>query len=148
MFNGHGVDAPLKLLLKEVVSNAPRNEGERGKGTEVGEVGQEGKSELGLETNFGEGGSGKIYAAISGGISRSGVTGRLIGTDGKVVSRVDGGKCGIATAARDDGMGSRAGCAFELRAAESADSDNDNWITGVSGLEIFSPALKLFTLCS
>ena len=112
---GHGVSAPLKLLLKEVVSDTLRNEGERGKGTEVGEGGQEDKSNLGLETDFGDGGSGKRYAAISLGISRSGVTGRLrgrlIGTCGRTVSKVDGGKCGIATSANNDGMGSRAGCA-------------------------------------
>lgn len=77
--NGHGVSAPLKLLLREVVSNALRNEGERGKGTEVGEGGLEDNSKIGLETDFWEGGSGKRYAAISGGISRSGVTGRLAG---------------------------------------------------------------------
>lgn len=77
--NGHGVSAPLKLLLGEMVSNTPRNEGERGKGTEVGEEGQEDKSKLGLETDFGEEGSGKRYAANSGGISRGGVTGRLPG---------------------------------------------------------------------
>ena len=70
--NGHGVSAPLKLLLREVVSNSPRNEGERGRGTEVGEEGEE-------DTDFGEGGSGKRYAATSGSISRSGVTGRLPG---------------------------------------------------------------------
>lgn len=76
--NGHGVSAPLELL-REVVSNTLRNEGERGKGTEVGEGGREDKSNIGLETDLGEGGSGKRYAAISGGISRSGVTGRLPG---------------------------------------------------------------------
>lgn len=36
--NGHGVSAPLELL-REAVSNTLRNEGERGKGTEVGEGG-------------------------------------------------------------------------------------------------------------
>ena len=75
---GHGVSAPLKLLLRDVVS-ALRNEGERGKGTEVGEGGQGANSKLGVETDFGEGGSGKRYAATSGGISRGGVTGRLPG---------------------------------------------------------------------
>ena len=79
LFNGHGVSAPLKLLLREVVSNSPRNEGERGKGTEVGEGGEEDNSKLGLGTDSGEGGSGKRYAAISGSISRSGVAGRLPG---------------------------------------------------------------------
>jgi len=108
--NGHGVSAPLLLLLRDVVSNTPRNEGERGKGTEVGEGGQEDNSKLGLEIDFG-GGSGKRYAAISGSISRSGVAGRLPGTGGRTVSNFDGGECGIATSARDDGMDSRAGCA-------------------------------------
>ena len=75
LFNGHGVSAPLKLLLREVVSNSPRNEGERGKGTAVGEGGC--KDRLGLETDFGEERSGKRCAGISVGISRSGVTARL-----------------------------------------------------------------------
>lgn len=76
--NGPGVRAPL-VLLREVVSKTLRNEGEGGKGTDVGEGGQEDNSNLGLDTDFGEGGSGKRYAAISEGISRSGVTGRLPG---------------------------------------------------------------------
>ena len=76
--NGPGVRAPL-VLLREAVSNTLRNEGEGGKGTDVGEGGQEDNSKLGLDTDLGEGGSGKRYAAISGSISRSGVTGRLPG---------------------------------------------------------------------
>ena len=70
--NGDGVSAPLKVLLREVVL---RNEGERGKGTAVGEGGC--KDRLGLETDFGEERSGKRCAGISVGISRSGVTARL-----------------------------------------------------------------------
>lgn len=52
-------------------------------------------------------------------------------TGGRTVSKDDGGKCGIATSASDDGTGSRIGCALESGAAESADSDN-SWIRGVS----------------
>jgi len=60
--------------LGEVASKTLRNEGEGGKGTAVGDAGQE---DVGFDT--GEGGSGKRNAAISGGMSRSGVTGRLPG---------------------------------------------------------------------
>ena len=151
--NEHGVSAPFELL-KEVVSYTLRNEGERGNGTEVGEGGQGNNSNLGPETDLGEGGSGKRYAAISGGISRSGVTGRLpgrlVGTDGRTreASKVDDGKCEIATPASDDDIGSHAGCASESGTAESTDSDDDNWIIGGAGQGKFPPNLKLFILCS
>lgn len=132
MSNGPGVRAPL-ALLREVVSNTLRNEGEGGNGTAVGEAAQEGKSNLGLDTDLGEGGRERErYAAISGGISRSGVTGRLSGwltdTAGEMrgISKVD---CGTATSGST---------------SESADS---NWMTGV-GTEKFPPNLKLFILSS
>jgi hypothetical protein len=70
MSNGTGVRAPLTEV-------ALRNEGEAGKGTEVGEGEQEDNSNLGDD---GKGGSDRRYAEISWGISRSGVTGRLIGS--------------------------------------------------------------------
>ena len=64
-------------------------------------------------------------------------------------SKVDGGKCGIAaTSAGDDGTDSRAGSACVSGTAESADSDDENWITGVAGQGKFPPNLKLFILCS
>jgi hypothetical protein len=57
MSNGLGIHTPL-ALRREVASNTLRNEGEGGKGTEVGEDGREDKSKFGLVTDLGEGGSG------------------------------------------------------------------------------------------
>ncbi len=75
--DGPGVRTPL-ALLGEGASKTLRNEGEGGKGTAVGDAGQEDESNKGFDAS--EGGSGKRYAAISGGMSRSGVTGRLPGS--------------------------------------------------------------------
>lgn len=73
-----------------------------------------------------------------------------MGTGGRTrgSSKADGGKCGIATSASDDDMGSRAGCALESGTTESADSDDENSIIGVAGQGRFPPNLKLFIRCS
>jgi hypothetical protein len=103
------------VLLREEVSDTLRNAGEGGKGSDVGEGGQEDSSNIGLDTDF-EGGE-KRYAAISGGISRSGATGRVMGPDGSTrgASKGDCGKYEIATSASDDSMGSGAGSAWISR---------------------------------